>query len=178
MDYYKNIDHFPCADSGSLRAVGVQYDEVVPLSNDVITLEEFKAHARIDFHSDDNLCQLYIDAAVYELQDWAQLSFGVRTMRLRAKSLPDGYRIMYGRVDTITGTDYTNTGDILDKGGRNIDIEYTTIGKLNEAIKVAVARYAAGLYIFRENITETKYSSQGLKDEAKEMLKPYRNLII
>lgn len=179
-DYYKNIDRLGCINERTLTAKGVQYDEVDPIADysAIVDLDFFKEHARIDFDTDDTLCRVYIDAAIEELQDWAQISFGVRTMRLRAKSLPNDYRMMYGRVDTITTTDYSNTGDLLDKGGSNIDITYTTIGKLNNAIKIAICRYAAGLYINRENVTDTKFASQTLQDEAKVMLSPYKNLII
>lgn len=177
MEYYKNIDHFPC-ESKPLQAVGVQYDEITPLAGNLIDLNEFKEHERIDFDTDDTLCQMYIDAAIQELQDWAQISFGVRTMRLRAKSLPDGYRIMYGRVDSIIGSDYTNTGDILDKGGRDVDFTYTTLGIFNPAIKVAIMRYAGNLYINRETVNESKYIAQAGMDEAKVMLHSYRNITI
>lgn len=181
-EFYKNIDKFCGCDGGAgtppLRAVGVQYDEVSPLSESPVDLEFFKQHARIDFDTDDTLCQAYIDAATQELQDWALLSFGVRTMRLRAKSLPDNYRIMYGRVDTITTGNYTNTGDYLDKGGTDVDFEYTTLGIVNHAIKVAICRYSAGLYVFREQIVETKYNAQVGLDEAKNMVKPYMNIIL
>lgn len=179
MDYYKNIDRLGCVNEKPLTARGVQYDEVVPVDYDsIVDLEFFKEHARIDFDTDDTLCRVYIDASIDELQDWAQMSFGVRTMRLRAKSLPDNYRIMYGRVDEVTTSGYSNTGDLLDKGGKDIDFEYTTIGRLNNAIKIAICRYAAGLYVYREQIVDTKYNAQVGIDEAKNMIKPYRNITI
>jgi len=178
-DFYRNIDQLGCVNEQPLTAKGVQYDEVDPVDyNAIVDLVFFKEHARIDFDTDDTLCRMYIDAAIDELQDWAQLSFGVRTMRLRAKSLPNNYKIMYGRVDTITTSGYSNTGDLLDKGGSNIDITYTTIGKLNNAIKIAICRYAAGLYINRETITETKFAASALQDEAKVMLRPYMNITL
>lgn len=178
MDYNRNIDRLGSLESQPYRAVGVQYDEVVPLSVSPIDLDFFKEHARIDFDTDDTLCQMYIDAAVEELQAWSQLSFGVRTMQLIAKSLPKNFKLMYGRVDEVTTANYSNTGDYLNEGGRDIKIEYTTKGKMNSAIKVAIARYAAGLYIFRENVIDTKYSSVNLIDEAKLMVQPYKNIII
>lgn len=178
MDYYRNIDKLGCVNGQPLRAVGVQYSEVSPLGSSPIDVVFFKQHARIDFDTDDDLCQLYLDAAVEELQDWSQLSFGVRTMSLKAVSLPENYKLMYGKVNEVTTEGFTNRGDLLVEGGTDIDIEYTTYGTVNNAIKVAICRYAAGLYIYREQINETKYNAQVGMDEAKKMIRPYMNITI
>lgn len=178
MDYYKNIDKLGCVNDIPLRAVGVQYDEVEGLECNPVTFNFFKEHARIDFDTDDTLCEYYLDAAVEELQSWSQLSFGVRTMQLIAKSLPKNYKLMYGRVDEVLTEGFTNTGDYLNEGGTDINITYTTKGKINTAIKIAICRYAAGLYVNRENIIDTKYNAQVGMDEAKTMLQPYRNITI
>lgn len=179
MDYYRNVDKICCEGYDVCHsASGVQYYTVTDLSEEPITLDFFKAHARIDFQSDDTLCETYIKAARRELEMWSQLSFGVKTMGLIALSLPKNYKLMFGKVDTVVTTNFTNKGDILKEGGNDIDIEFTTLDWIDDTIRVAIARYAAGLYIFRENIVDAKYQAQIGMDEAKSMLKPYRNLIL
>lgn len=177
-DYYKNCDKICDGNGKHLTASGVQYQVIADLESEPIDLEFFKQHARIDFDTDDTLCEIYIKAARQALERWSQLSFGVKTIGLTAISLPTNYKLMFGKVDEIDTTGFTNKGDILKEGGTDIDIEFTTKDWIDDCIRVAIARYAAGLYINRETVTETKYSSQALIDEAKAMLQPYRNLII
>lgn len=179
MDYYLNVDKLGCYDSyHKLSASGIQYSVIADLATEPVTLDFFKQHARIDFDTDDTLAAVYLKAARQELEQWSQLSFGVKTMGLTALSLPNNYKLMFGKVDTVSTTGFTNKGDILKEGGTDIDIEYTTIGTINDAIRIAICRYAAGLYINRETVTETKYSAQSLQDEAKTMLNPYRNITL
>lgn len=178
MDYYKNVDKLGCYNSIPLTASGVQYSVIEDLDAEPITLEFFKQHARIDFDTDDTLCEVYIKASRLALEQWSQLSFGVKTIGLTALSLPKNYRLMYGKVDSVDTTGFTNKGDILKEGGTDIDIEFTTKDWIDDCIRVAIARYAAGLYIFRENIVESKYNYQDLLDEAQKMLKPYRNITL
>lgn len=161
-------------------AVGLKYTVVDDLLIEPVSLSFFKEHARIDFDTEDNLLSTYIKAARVHLENWAQLSFGVKTMRLRALWLPKDYKLMFGEVDTVTTTGFSNFGDIL-KGAEykhDIDITYTTIGVVNDVVRTAIARYAAGLYISRENIVDTKFSTQLLQDEAKKMLMPFANITI
>lgn len=178
MDYYKNVDYLCDGNGRDLVASGIQYSVIEDLEEEPVTLEFFKQHARIDFDTDDTLCEIYIKAARQALEQWSQLSFGVKTMGLTALSLPKNYKLMFGKVDTVTTTDFTNKGDILKEGGTDIDIEFTTKDWIDDAIRIAICRYAAGLYIFRENVVETKYSAQGLMDEAKNMLNSYRNITL
>jgi len=178
MDYYKNIDKLGCASSSYLTASGVQYRVVADLLTEPVTLDFFKQHARIDFDTDDTLAAVYLKAARQELERWSQLSFGVKTIGLTALSLPTNYRLMFGKVDTVLTAEFTNKGDILKEGGIDIDIEYTTLDWIDDDIRIAICRYAAGLYIFRENVVESKYNYQGLMDEAQRMLNPYRNITL
>lgn len=177
-DFYKNCDKI-CDDTNSrLYASGIQYSVIVDSVEEPIDIDFFKQHARIDFDTDDTLCEIYIKAARQALEQWSQLSFGVKTIGLTALSLPKNYRLMFGKVDTILTANFTNKGDILKEGGTDIDIEFTTKDWIDDTIRVAIARYAAGLYINRETVSDTKYSAQALQDEAKTMLQPYRNLTI
>lgn len=182
MDYYKNADHLgnmsTCFEFTGCPAVGIQYYVVNDLATEPVDVPFFKKHVRIDFNVDDNLLAAYLKAARQELEQWSQLSFGVKTMRLRALQLPNNFRLMFGRVDSITTTGYTNFGDILKEGGKDVEIEYTTLDWINEAVKIAICRYAAGLYVYRENIVDTEYAAQVGMDEAKEMLKPYMNVTL
>ena len=178
MDYVRNIDKLGCYSYGQRTAKGVQYTVITDLVAEPVDIDLFKEHIRCDFATDDNLVEFYLKAARQELEQWAQLSFGAKTIGLTALELPDNYRLMFGRVDTVTTSGYTNVGDILKEGGTDIDIEFTTIGTINDAIRVAICRYAAGLYIFRENIIETRYVAQVGMDEAKRMIDPYRNITL
>lgn len=178
MDYYKNVDHLCDGNYGHLTASGIQYSVIDDLATEPVSLEFFKQHARIDFDTDDTLAAVYLKAARQELEQWSQLSFGVKTIGLTALSLPNNYKLMFGKVDTVSTTGFTNKGDILKEGGTDIDIEYTTIGTINDAIRIAICRYAAGLYIFRENVVESKYNYQDLMDEAQKMLNSYRNITL
>lgn len=177
-DFYKNCDKI-CDDNLMHRsASGIQYYTVNDLAEEPVTLDFFKAHCRLDFDNDDTLCAVYIKAARRELEMWSQLSFGVKTMGLLALSLPKNYRLMFGKVNTILTANFTNVGDILKEGGNDINITYTTLNWIDDAIRIAICRYAAGLYINRETVTNTQFSSQALQDEAKAMLNPYRNITL
>lgn len=179
MDYYKNADYLHCNDStDQYYAKGVQYSVVDDLVTEPVTLEFFKNHARIDFDTDDTLCSSYIKSARQHLEQWAQLSFGIKTIRLTALELPKNYKLMFGKVNTVTTANFTNVGDILKEGGNDIDIQFTTLDWIDDTIRIAICRYAAGLYINRENITDTKFAGQSMIDEAKVMLQPYRNITL
>lgn len=178
MDYYKNADKLGCYANQPLTASGIQYSVIADLEEEPVTVDFFKQHARIDFDTDDTLCEVYIKAARQHLEQWSQLSFGVKTIGLTALSLPKNYRLMFGKVDEVTTENFTNKGDILKEGGTDIDIEFTTLDWIDDVVRVAICRYAAGLYINRETVTETKYSAQSLQDEAKVMLNPYRNIML
>lgn len=178
MDYYKNVDKLGCYAKQPLTASGVQYSVITDLATEPVTVDFFKQHARIDFDTDDTLCAVYVKAARQHLEQWSQLSFGVKTIGLTALSLPKNYKLMFGKVDEVTTENFTNKGDILKEGGTDIDIEFTTLDWIDDVIRVAICRYASGLYINRETVTETKYSAQSLQDEAKAMLQPYRNITL
>jgi hypothetical protein len=176
-DYFKNIDYIEnCTDEPLLY--GVQYRVITDLLTEPVTVDFFKLHAHIDFDTDDNLIISYLKSARQELEQFSQMSFGVKTINLKALYLPKNYKLMYGYVNTITTTGYTNFGDILKEGGTDIDIEYTTYGILNETIKIAICRMAAGLYIFRENIVESKYNYKDEIDESRKMLKSISNITL
>lgn len=179
MDYYKNLDLL--SDNGNVSTIsGTQYQVTQDLDAEPVTIEFFKEHARIDFDTDDTLIAVYITAARKFLEKWAMLSFGVKTINLTANCLPCNYLLMFGPVDAITTADYTNVGDILKQGGNNIDLEFTTKDTLfnDDVIKIAICRYAAGLYVSRENVIDSKLSAIALQDQAKIMLDPYRNIIL
>lgn len=171
-----NSDYYECNTTDDPKLYGVQYRVVNDLATEPVTLEFFKNHARIDFDTDDTLAESYLKAARIELEQWAQISFGVKTIGLTALNLPKNYRLMYGPVDTVTTANYTNVGDILKEGGKDLSIQYTTLGVINDAIRVAICRYAAGLYVNRENVIDTQFAAQSLQDEAKKMVRPFANL--
>lgn len=160
---------------------GLKYTVVTDLSSEPVNTTFFKQHARIDFDTDDTLVASYLTAARQELESWGQISFGVKTMRITALELPKDWKLMYGPVDTVTTSGFTNFGDILREGGKEISVEYTTLGIINETIKIAICRYAAGLYMIRENIIVNANGTvqpSDWMDEAKKMIRPYINMTL
>jgi hypothetical protein len=176
MDYYRNFDKLDCHTELNGSASGVQYYVVSDLYNEPVSLEFFKEHARIDFDTDDTLATAYISAARIHLEQKSQLSFGIKTIGLTALNLPKNYKLMYGPVNEITTEGYTNVGDIFKEGGKDVDLEFITKGINSDLVRVAICRYAAGLYISRENVIDTKFSAQQLQDEAWTMIKPIANI--
>ena len=175
---------YDCDDPQSLpvRPVdGIQYRIVTDLATEPVTIEEFKQHARIDFDTDDNLIEDYIKAARQELEQYSQLSFGNKTIKLMALRLPKNYRLMYGPVSAITSpTGLTLFGDIVKDGnGEDVEITYTTswTGGLPLPIKVAICQHAAGLYINRENVL-TGLNPSTLMDQARRSLDKYKNYFV
>jgi hypothetical protein len=162
---------------------GIQYRIVTDLENEPVTIEEFKQHARIDFDTDDNLITDYLKSARQELEQYSQLSFGNKTIKLLALRLPTNYRLMYGPVASITSpTGLTLFGDIVKDGnGEDVTIEYTTSwtgqGGLPLPIKIAICQYAAGLYMNRENIL-SGVSASTMLDQAKRTLDKYKNIFV
>lgn len=177
MDYYRNFDQLVYCDY-SQGASGINYYIVTEPTEEPVTPEFFKEHARIDFDTDDNLVAAYLKAARQELEQWTQLSFTVKTMGIKAKVLPDNYKLMYGPVNAVTdpATGFEVFGDIISPGGEDVTIQYTTKGNQSELVRIAICRYAAGLYVWRENLVESKYSASAKMDEAKRMLAPIMNI--
>lgn len=183
MDYFKNVDKL-CHDNYHHRSVkGVEYHFITDLSVEPVDLAFFKQHAKIDYNLDNNLCTNYIKAARQHLERVTQLSFGERTMQMTALSMVDNWKLMYGPVDTVKAP-YTKFGKdiITNSGGTNVTIEYTTKWALGlpDDLKIAICRYAAGLYAIRENhiITEKGdvVEPKNLLDEAEKMAYKYANI--
>lgn len=189
MDYYKNIDKLCCPDSlgriGQRRPAveGVDYAVIQDLDQEPVTLQDFADHCRVDFNVDDNLLAFYLKSARQYLEQWSQLSFGVKTIRFRALRVPNRWKLMFGPFTAINDPDRTLFGDILMQGGTEVDIELTSgwgAAGLPEAIKVAICRYAAGLYAIRENyilnINGTIQEPSQVMDEAQKMVRPWANV--
>lgn len=183
MDFYKNIDHFCQNDTGYAdrrTARGVHYSVVEDLVVEPVDLEFFKDHARIDFDTDDTLSESYITASRQELEQWGQISFGEKTMRLMALELPDNYRLMFGPVDSIITDGHSNFGDILTEGGTNVDIEFLTKGVINDTIRIAICMLAAARYAIREsiivNVNGTVQHPDDMIDMAKRSIKQWTNI--
>ena len=194
-DYYKNSDYYGCDTLASrsfgrigqsrTAVEGVEYAVVADLAQEPVTLADFKQHARVDFNTDDNLIAFYLKAAREYLEQWSQLSFGVKTIRFTALRVPNRWRLVNGPYTAITSpaSGYTLFGDILLEGGEMVDLTLTTgwpNDVLPEAIKVAICKRAAGDYIVRENIIisekGTVQSPDQYYDEAQKLLLPYRNV--
>lgn len=189
MDYYKNIDKLCCPDSlgrvGQRRPAveGIDYTVIQDLTQEPVTLQDFADHCRVDFNVDDNLLVFYLKSARQYLEQWAQLSFGEKTIRFRALRVPNRWKLMFGPFTAINDPDRTLFGDILMQGGTEVDVELTTgwpNDDLPEAIKVAICKYAAGLYAIRENyilnINGTIQEPSQVMDEAQKMVRPWANV--
>lgn len=198
-DYYKNSDYFGCdtiASRGFGRigqtrsdVEGVEYVVLEDLAQEPVTLSEFKEHARIDFNVDDNLASMYLKSAREYLEQYSQLSFGDKKIQFTALRVPNRWKLMFGPFLPSDQADNSHVElfgakkDILLNGGQNVDIElHTGWGAMGlpDAIKVAICRYAAGLYAIRENLI---YSENGVPheptevmDEAQKMLAPFMNV--
>lgn len=195
-DYYKNSDYYGCdtiASSGFSRigqsrpaVEGIEYSVLADLTQEPVTLSDYKQHARVDFATDDNLLAFYLKSAREYLEQWSQLSFGVKTIRFTALRVPDRYKLMHGPYTAINDPDRTlfgAKGDILMQGGTDIDVELTSgwpNDMLPEAIKVAICRYAAGLYAIRENyiysVNGVPHEPTEVMDEAQKLLRPWMNI--
>lgn len=178
MDFYKNADHFCKPYSHGVS--GIQYHVLEDLVLEPVDVSFFRKHARIDYNMDEALIRTYVAAARQELEQWAQLSFGRKVIHFQALNIPNNYRLMYGPVDTVDGAKHT--GDILQHGGGPVDITFTTKEDTTDLVRVAICRYATGLYEQRENYT-TDYegnviTASRLIDEAKMMLQPIRNVTV
>ena len=175
MDITYNDDKLCGFSNERERAVGIKYTVVEDLVEEPVDLAFFKAHARLDFDFDDSLCTSYIKAARQHLERYSQLSFGEKTIRLTAIRLPRNFELMYGNVKEAAG--YETLGNILLNGqGRNKTIDFTTEwNPLPEDVKIAICRYAAGLYMNREDIItdEEGRSQREVRNEAEKMLRPY-----
>lgn len=192
LDYYRNIDHFTCTDGfgriGQSRSAvqELEYMVLADLPQEPVTISDFKQHARVDFNTDDNLIAFYLKASREYLEKWSQLSFGTKTIRMTAHRLPNRYKLMHGPYTAINDPNRTLSGakgDILVNGGTDIDVELTSgwpNDELPEAIKVAICRYAAGLYAIRENyilnINGTIQEPSQVMDEAQKMVRPWANI--
>lgn len=193
-DFYKNSDYYGCdtlASRGFARigqarpaAEGVEYMVLEDLASEPVTLADFKLHARVDFNTDDSLLEFYLKSARQYLEQWSQLSFGVKKIRFTATRVPDRWKLMFGPFTAVNDPDVALNGakgDILMQGGEDMDIELTSGWPvLPDAIKVAICRYAAGLYAIRENyilsINGVPHEPTQLMDEAQKMLNPWRNI--
>lgn len=198
-DYYKNSDYFGCdtlASRGYSRigrpipaVEGVEYAVLEDLVEEPVTLSDFKQHARIDFNVDDNLVAMYLKSAREYLEQYSQLSFGDKKIQFTALRVPNRWKLMFGPFlpEDSTANDHVELfgakKDILLNGGQNVDIELNTgwgsVG-LPNVIKVAICRYAAGLYAIRENLIYSEngvpHEPRDIMDEAQKMLAPYMNI--
>ena len=161
-----------------LSTQGIQYRVVTDLVAEPVDIAFLKQHVRVDFEMDDNLLESYLKSARQELEQYSQLSFGEKTIRLLALKLPDNYRLMYGPIDSIVDDEYELFGDIVkNAGGEEVTFQFTTgwEGGLPEPIKIAICQYAAGLYVHRENVL----TAQGnWMDQAKITLDKYKNYFV
>ena len=177
MDFDKNIDQIndfglPKYDTYPATS-GLQYSFISETSYvEPWSLVDFKDHGYIDTDTDDNLLNLYLKAARIDVENYLQRSLGIRTIELLALRLPKNYRLPWGPVESITGTDFTLFGDILIEGGTDVTIEYTTNASLvNDSIKQAIYKQAFNYYENRDS-----NQAPGLESVTKVILSPYRSV--
>ena len=168
MDYNKNFDLIDSHNQISTIS-GTNYSVITDMMTEPVNADLFKKHARIDFDTDDDLILLYIKAARIFLEQYTMKSFGPKLIEFTATKIPDRYHLMLG---------YTHVGDLLSPGGSEVNIRFQTNGVVDDLIRIAICRYAAGLYMSRENVIDSKLSSTALIDQAKLMVQSYRNIIL
>lgn len=177
MDFDTNADYYQ--NGNDIQQYGLDYHVIADLATEPVDLAFFKDHARIDFDTDDTLAASYLKAARLELEAYGQISFGVKTMRLTALELPKNYRLMYGPVNEPTTPGYATVGDILIEGGKNVNVTYTTLGIMNETIKIAICLVAAARYAIRENVivnvNGTVQQPSEMVGEAEKSIDPFIN---
>jgi hypothetical protein len=175
--YFFEFEGLPETLSKSIE--GIQYKIIEDLDYEPVTLEFFKNHIRVDFEMDDNLLQEYLRSSRQELEQYSQLSFGTKKIKLMALRLPKNYRLMYGPVVSIVDDKYELFGDIVkDADGQDIEFEFITgwgANGLPTDIKVAICQHGAGLYINRENILSNK-SGTGLINQALKTMDYRKNI--
>ena len=82
---------------------GVEYGGPLIWHKNRLTLSDFKLHARVDFNTDGNLLPFYLKSARQYLEQWSQLSFGVKTIRFTAfGSLT--VKLMFGLIPSTIPT--------------------------------------------------------------------------
>jgi hypothetical protein len=177
MDYNKNFDLIDSHNQISTIS-GTNYSVITDMMTEPVNADLFKKHARIDFDTDDDLILLYIKAARIFLEQYTMKSFGPKLIEFTATKIPDRYHLMFGPVADIITTGYTHVGDLLSPGGSEVNIRFQTNGVVDDLIRIAICRYAAGLYMSRENVIDSKLSSTALIDQAKLMVQSYRNIIL
>lgn len=181
MNFIQNEDKLRCNGNYSLpEPQGLHYEVVTDMVTEPVTLSDFKAHCRIDYATDDALCLQYIKAARQYMEEFTQKSFGPKTMRLTYLSLPANFQLMYGPV---TSADVTVNGDYVAEAQLEAgSIEYEAgYDPLPDLLKVAIMKYAAGLYMLRENIMVSESGSTQdpvtLIDDAEKLAMKYANVI-
>ncbi|MGH2622035.1 MAG: head-tail connector protein [Sphingobacterium sp.] len=180
MRFTFNEDKLRCAGNDNNNyPLGLHYETVIDMITEPVTLSEFKAHCRIDYATDDALCLQYIKAARQYMEEFTQKSFGPKTMRLTYLSLPANFQLMYGPVTsagvTVNG-DYVSDA-VSDAGSIEYEAGYDPLPDL---LKVAVMKYAAGLYMIRENIMVSESGSTQdpitMIDDAEKLAMKYSNV--
>jgi hypothetical protein len=83
--YFFEFEGLPETLSKSIE--GIQYKIIEDLDHEPVTLEFFKNHIRVDFEMDDNLLQEYLRSSRQELEQYSQLSFGTKKIKLMALRL-------------------------------------------------------------------------------------------
>lgn len=113
----------------------------------------------------------------------SQLSFGEKKIRFTAIRAPKQWKLVNGPYVSVDTPGFTLFDDHLMEGGEMVEIELTT-GWPNDILpdnfKVAIMRFAAGLYMNREN---NQYDEQGrlmpnreVVDEAFAMIRSRANI--
>ena len=179
MDYFNNSDLL-CGNTQTPYKLKRPLYTVLDVANFVepVTVDEFKEFASIDFDTDDLQISQFITASRIQCESFLQRSLGERTVRFRALECPHNYFLSWGEVDepTVIG-DYEVVGDYLVKGGKSIDLIFTsTDGLVNEQTKQGVLILALQLYDKRDRFLSRERETGELVDLWREKLKPYKKM--
>lgn len=145
------------------------------LAAEPVTLTELKNHMRVDNDADDDLITNLSIAARKNLEEWGNLSFGVKTITAIWTEYGQKVTLPYGAHDSITSVtriDYQNTETVLTAGqdyyvkggdfkelwfnefGGGVKVTFTTKAPITAdlaIIKAAIKQSVSTMYEFRED---------------------------
>lgn len=179
-NYDKNEDYpylYPGFPVKGKRLVSASYKVISETSFvEPVTVDEFKSYAFIDFDTDDTAIADIIKSSRIQAEQYLQKSLGVKTIEFKAFECPENYKLLWGPVDEILTTGFTEFNGLLLEGGDKITVQFTTTADaVNQDVKEAIMSQTYYRYENRSRFLEGQ-SVVNIQDAFKEKLNPYRNI--
>lgn len=179
-NYDKNEDYpylYPSFPVKGNRLKGASYRVISETSFvEPVTVSEFKSYAFIDFDTDDTAIESIIKSSRIQAEQHLQKSLGVKTIEFKAWECPKEYKLLWGPIDSILTTGFTEFNGYLKEGGEEITVQFTTTADaVNEDVKEAIMAQTYYRYENRSRFLEGQ-SIVNIQDAFKQKLNPYRNI--